>query len=439
MKGFVKPLYRFLIFLILYLMTSILSYNGWEQKYEKKVLAQMEANFTDVNVVEYGFDDINPASFVESYAGGNLRIKAATFKPDRVGKIYLDYEIKLRQYSKEFTHVVVITDTQAPIIELEKTKITLDYGTSYDPAKNVKKAYDIVDGDLIYSKTCEDKCYGVKHELNVKKAGTYKINVFAIDKNGLQSEQTFEVVVKEKPKNYYPVLGTDLKKYQHTLNLNNVKIGNNLYDSLYKAVKAAEGDGIFTYSKSYVGKYSAFGFWWRDIEQLTGMDINVGYDDLNDSRTKVKIYLGVDGSRQIKNAYSKVLSENEKLKETIRQIWSGIDLNNDDATLVMHLDKWMRKNFSYKLTGGTIYSFLSTKKGQCYHYAHFFKSALDAIGIPCQYIEGYAQGGYHSWNKVKIDGYWYIVDTTFSDLRSSNAYILKTPNQLKGYKEGWLP
>ena len=50
----------------------------------------------------------------------------------------------------------------------------------------------------------------------------------------------------------------------------------------------------------------------------------------------------------------------------------------------------------------------------CSGYAKAYEALLDAAGIPCETITGYANG-YHAWNLVQVDGEWYHVDTTWDD------------------------
>ena len=50
----------------------------------------------------------------------------------------------------------------------------------------------------------------------------------------------------------------------------------------------------------------------------------------------------------------------------------------------------------------------------CSGYAKAYETLLDAAGIPCETITGYANG-YHAWNLVELDGEWYHVDATWDD------------------------
>lgn len=56
-------------------------------------------------------------------------------------------------------------------------------------------------------------------------------------------------------------------------------------------------------------------------------------------------------------------------------------------------------------------------RGVCAGYGHAFTYLCQMAGVPCigiwGYIKGYDSG--HMWNKVKLGGNWYIVDTTWDD------------------------
>lgn len=57
--------------------------------------------------------------------------------------------------------------------------------------------------------------------------------------------------------------------------------------------------------------------------------------------------------------------------------------------------------------------------GVCEDYAHMFMAFCQRVGIPCEYVTGYANGSYgrdgHAWNRVYVDGAWSFVDCTWDD------------------------
>ena len=64
----------------------------------------------------------------------------------------------------------------------------------------------------------------------------------------------------------------------------------------------------------------------------------------------------------------------------------------------------------------TPYGVLLNKTGVCSGYAGAFKLLAEEAGLECIVVTGYLDGELpHTWNKVKIDGEWQIVDSTNND------------------------
>ncbi|HIU44122.1 MAG TPA: S-layer homology domain-containing protein [Candidatus Ventrousia excrementavium] len=63
----------------------------------------------------------------------------------------------------------------------------------------------------------------------------------------------------------------------------------------------------------------------------------------------------------------------------------------------------------------TAYGALANGTAVCAGYAKAYQALLEAVGIPCEYVTGYGNGGSHAWNLVQIDGEWYHVDATWDD------------------------
>ncbi len=83
--------------------------------------------------------------------------------------------------------VITIKDTVAPVLEGVKNQ-TITVGDTIDLLKGIT-AKDEVDGDI------EVKVEG---EVDTKKAGTYKVKIYAEDKSGNRAEQEMTVTVKKK-------------------------------------------------------------------------------------------------------------------------------------------------------------------------------------------------------------------------------------------------
>ncbi len=64
----------------------------------------------------------------------------------------------------------------------------------------------------------------------------------------------------------------------------------------------------------------------------------------------------------------------------------------------------------------TAYGVLVDGVGVCASYSAAFKLLADAAGLESIVVTGYLDGSVpHAWNKVRVDGSWYIVDATNND------------------------
>lgn len=67
--------------------------------------------------------------------------------------------------------------------------------------------------------------------------------------------------------------------------------------------------------------------------------------------------------------------------------------------------------YTYKPEGVFIYG-----EAVCDGYTKAMKLCMDILEIPCTRVVGYATGGLHSWNNIKLDdGCWYELDVTWGD------------------------
>lgn len=66
--------------------------------------------------------------------------------------------------------------------------------------------------------------------------------------------------------------------------------------------------------------------------------------------------------------------------------------------------------------------------GVCASYAQAYKALADAAGLENVYVTGTANvsGEGHAWNKVKVDGAWRVVDSTWNDSSAPYRYLLQT-------------
>lgn len=61
------------------------------------------------------------------------------------------------------------------------------------------------------------------------------------------------------------------------------------------------------------------------------------------------------------------------------------------------------------------YSVLINGSSVCAGYSRAFQYIMQQLNIPCYFCTGYANGGYHAWNIVYINGKYYNVDLSWDD------------------------
>ena len=100
--------------------------------------------------------------------------------------------------------------------------------------------------------------------------------------------------------------------------------------------------------------------------------------------------------------------------EALADMWSL----PTDAEKSKYAHDWLTYHITYDVNSAynqTVYSSLVNHSSVCAGYAHGFQYLMQQVGIPCTYVLGYASGGYHAWNVVKLDGEHYAMDVTWDD------------------------
>ncbi|WP_242204174.1 transglutaminase domain-containing protein [Aestuariivivens insulae] len=87
---------------------------------------------------------------------------------------------------------------------------------------------------------------------------------------------------------------------------------------------------------------------------------------------------------------------------------------------------------------------LEDKKTICSGYAYIIKELSSLVGITCQVIDGYSRTvntnlheleiPNHSWNAVKLNDKWYLVDATLA----SGFYFINEAQFVKDYNDGYF-
>lgn len=94
------------------------------------------------------------------------------------------------------------------------------------------------------------------------------------------------------------------------------------------------------------------------------------------------------------------------------------------------VNNFLCKHMTYDLSYYTTHDALMYGVGRCQGYANAFKDIMNTLGIPTDYVRGYANGGRHGWNRVNIGGVYYYIDVTWNDSTSSNDWLMISEAQM---------
>lgn len=186
--------------------------------------------------------------------------------------------------------------------------------------------------------------------------------------------------MKDRPSNikltYY---GDDINSYNDTSRFVNSIIDTGSYNT-------ADINRFHTYYENYKGK-STLRF---RVEYMTS---SVQEDFVNNETDRI-----------IHNIITKDMTDYEKVKVVHDYLVNTSTFSSNTNT-----------------SQYTAYTLLKEKKGVCNAYAMAFSKFMDKLNISNYYVKGDANGdtsnndwALHAWNKVKIDGLWYNIDTSWS-------------------------
>ncbi|BCJ93064.1 hypothetical protein acsn021_06330 [Anaerocolumna cellulosilytica] len=129
-----------------------------------------------------------------------------------------------------------------------------------------------------------------------------------------------------------------------------------------------------------------------------------------------------------------------KALDTLTAVRKFLDDNNlfsstlSDKEKVTLIQTYLNSTYSGKFVDDTYKDLISgvimTGSGVCASYAETFSFLCDIIGIEVYYCIGSADNGSgygfagHAWNKAKIDGTWYYIDTYWNAGLKSFKYFL---------------
>lgn len=128
-------------------------------------------------------------------------------------------------------------------------------------------------------------------------------------------------------------------------------------------------------------------------------------------------YLTVNNSRERRNKSLEIECNVGNIVNNV--VFSGMT----EKEAIKAINAYVCNLISYEEGQKSPYIAFQTGKGNCRTYACIFKMMCNQIGIECDYIEGFANGGYHAWNRVYISGVPYWIDCCWNN-GGTNEYSL---------------
>lgn len=167
--------------------TTYYQYSEGQQKQE--IYDSLSIQFSDQKVLEYG-NEFDSNSLVLEHNGDNIKL-LNELDMKKIGNQTIQFLISKDGIERTFEVTLEIKDTKSPTLTLTNDVVDLTVGDEFDPMQYIKDAYDEIDGDL-------KEQVEIDNPVDINKTGEYEVKYSVKDKNGLQTESTLKVTVKDK-------------------------------------------------------------------------------------------------------------------------------------------------------------------------------------------------------------------------------------------------
>lgn len=290
---------------ILLIIGCIGGYYMYDNHIKDTIKNNMSITFTDVKEIEYGTKDYDvKKELVKNVENAEIK-DFSKLDTSIIGEQTLTFTLVKDDVEKIVEHKIKVTDTKAPIIELETESKEIYVNDEYNFLSNIKKVKDEVDGAITinngvietnkkateeYNKLnkenindstkvadmplkdfliedVEDKeekvlylknCYYVDGTVDTSTVGEYKISITAVDKNGIITTKVYNVIVKEKE------VVAKKESVKSATQVSNYDIGNSSTNAKKDFVIAPEGTYVQTSCHSGIQRSEAGAQAWAD-------------------------------------------------------------------------------------------------------------------------------------------------------------------------------
>lgn len=171
----------------------------------------------EINTFEYQPGASESVSDLVSSHTGTLQTNVDAIDLSSVGSTLVNYTLSASDsYGQTGVSSVrrsyTVRDTQAPVISAAVESVTITEGDSFDPLSVVSQVMDPADGELVRvdaepaaltddpsGRMYETGWYTVSSNVDAAHAGSYSVNIHAVDNHGNAADVSVPVTVKAKP------------------------------------------------------------------------------------------------------------------------------------------------------------------------------------------------------------------------------------------------
>lgn len=174
---------------ILLVISGSFGYYQYSENQKKKdIYNDLSIEFSDKLVYEYG-NEFNESELILNHTGHLEALNSLDVK--KTGKQTLKYTVSKDGIERNFEITIEVKDTKKPILTLTHESLEVYVDDKFEPLQYIKEAYDEIDGDLKENVI-------IDNSVDIKKSGEYEVKYSLTDKNGLNTDTTLKVIVKQK-------------------------------------------------------------------------------------------------------------------------------------------------------------------------------------------------------------------------------------------------
>ena len=150
-------------------------------------------------------------------------------------------------------------------------------------------------------------------------------------------------------------------------------------------------------SEPLIFSYAMYDTLRPGVDETTTSSL-IQYMDAYDKMVEILSEMDLDGKSDI-----------EKTKKIYEWITTNVTYDHE-ALDYKDAPEPENRRYGY---AGTMHSALFEHRAICHGYAILLRAMLNESGVDCLYVSGPTTEGFHAWNLIKIDGNWYLADSTW--------------------------